>query len=291
MCKNDAFNSSFDNKNNKNKYVSHYTDYSAGYDILAGNSFKVSNSNKSNDTTEEKSGVHIIDIAEDDTTGYSKVLPKIEQHVRYISFRLDDKITEPSPYDKEDDRYFTDKTYRSYANARMWAQYGDDHKGVCFLFNVKKLKELIDKSVKFKLLGAKRVTYKDRLPPFEISYDCIKEYADGEADINDIGALTSSIFFENNKVYLDVKFFCKQKDWAGENEFRYVMVTDASDPCFIHGIADCIDGIVVGEKMDNKKIRALKLLIADMVKTHQIKEEIPVKQISFERGGKYLSDV
>ncbi len=108
-------------------------------------------------------------------------------------------------------------TKRCFGRPRMWAQYGDNHHGVCFVFDRTCLTNEISKSLK---VG-------DALWHDAVMYD------DGLKNISPQAASFDYDFVDERGVEFAIKkhierfqralFFRKDSDWSGESEWRWVI--------------------------------------------------------------------
>jgi len=145
-----------------------------------------------------------------------------------------------------------DNNRPGYFYPRMWAQYGNKSKGVCFVF---KKNELL-KTIKEKLssdfdIFAKPIIYTDIL------------------DINHVDNMTNLIK-QRNKIFrhpsqkkeamlinnmiknVDDYFFTKDKDWEGEHEFRILIINKPGNKDINHKIiklnmSKVLHSVVLGE--------------------------------------------
>ena len=122
----------------------------------------------------------------------------------------------------------------------MWAQYADDHSGVCFVLDHQLLHASVTAVVGVKGLYCGPVkywssTWAPEPAAYQISYleDIFQKGMDG--------ALESHIH-----AHSDALFFSKHLDWRDEWEYRWVFRSDNLEPIYIP-IEKCIKGIVVGE--------------------------------------------
>lgn len=135
------------------------------------------------------------------------------------------------------------KEFKGYNLPRMWATYGDNHKGVCLKIDYDKFcqENEIDNEVRF----ISNVEYAT-----ELNHNLIK--TDKQFD-NDYEKVTLQLIRDN----LDKLFFLKHRDWNTEREIRYLSLK-ANSYCSIKG---SIDSIIVG--MDFKR-RYLPSIITQM---------------------------
>lgn len=136
---------------------------------------------------------------------------------------------------------------RCFCNRLMWAHYGDNHKGVCLVFDRDKLINLLKKS--------DNGLYLDQ--PDEIIYSSTKPKSiaiSGNEDIKD--------FVKNNS---DEILFTKNEVWGYEKEFRLVYIPNkekiSNKDLFIDNISDALEAIFIGgniSKIDQNAIRVIK---------------------------------
>lgn len=129
---------------------------------------------------------------------------------------------------------------------RMWAHYGENHKGICIKFNGKKLDERIQelkKSFPDKMceVFSGKVEYDDRWVidgrKIYISLDIVS----GFNDIEFTEWLRKNYFIENYRVI----FLTKTKDWESEYEFRWLIHNEKDFPEFIP-ISEITEEVLVG---------------------------------------------
>ncbi len=138
--------------------------------------------------------------------------------------------------------------------ARMWAQYADNHDGICLIFD----QEALEDAVKTGLgpddfINCKRVSY---MQPPEVGSDPYELPLSKVRD--DFPGLMEKMFLIHQSQY----FFEKNWDWESESEYR-VLVKTKSDKPITFPIADCLEGICLGSrfpKVYNKSIIELSEL-------------------------------
>lgn len=135
---------------------------------------------------------------------------------------------------------FKSKYYLGYYRPRMWAQYAENHKGLCLGFNKKKLLNKIKQHCsETGEIIAKSVEYGN-------------DYVQNNALTLDLGEIQSDydkFIKEHQRKYLKELFFNKSIDWRDETEFRILYLPfdfkEQRDSTFID-IHDCIETIIVG---------------------------------------------
>lgn len=126
-----------------------------------------------------------------------------------------------------------------WARDRMWAQYADGHRGMCLLFDREKLVSAFHRALaeRGKCLS-NEVYYGDdtpRLPAVDLS-----------AATRDAAAY--ALKYRDDHVY--ARYFMKRSDWAGEREFRLVLLDDGAPPAaqaFVP-IRDALVAVMVGHR-------------------------------------------
>ena len=151
---------------------------------------------------------------------------------------------------------------------KMWAQYSENFKGVCFIFDRRKMiNEIYNRYKNDFIIFNKKVEYKDLIKS-------LKNYT-GEIiniksnNFNDVYSIILNHLKKNNKRL----YFTKDNDWEGENEYRIVLfqkdylkkIIDIKVP-----IKNILEGIILGcnlnvnynilfkELLKNKRIKLFK---------------------------------
>lgn len=112
----------------------------------------------------------------------------------------------------------------------MWAHYAENHKGVCFVFDMELLMSEV-KKVKI-----------------ETIIKCINYHISLLVDEEEIEKNINTHFDKFLRKYNDNLLFAKQIDWSVENEIRIV----AFDESFEIPICECLNNIYIGPEMCNE---------------------------------------
>lgn len=146
-------------------------------------------------------------------------------------------LTEDTDYGPE-----TEPFGRGYARASMWQLYGDDHHGVCLAFDRERLlSSLKDSLADSARTFAKPVRYvpalePDGLPPTRVTDLSAKGLSAAVEDYLDAN--------------VDLLLFTKLLDWAGEQEFRFVVVRhERSDEPLDVPFGDSLRAVVCGARL------------------------------------------
>ncbi|MBW2343659.1 MAG: DUF2971 domain-containing protein [Deltaproteobacteria bacterium] len=146
--------------------------------------------------------------------------------------------------------YWRKKAYeKGFARARMWSQYAEGHKGICFAFS------------KEKTIDAIKECFKDCF----IFHDSVSYMNGSERAIKAQGIDSTQIKIDgiNNyfKSYLDeyhnTLFFEKLKDYRDEREYRFVIYNERPEEYEYIDIADILEGVIVGMYFDKKLYRCI----------------------------------
>lgn len=142
--------------------------------------------------------------------------------------------------------FVRDQKNLGYAKPRMWAQYAENHRGCCFVFDKEKLDSI---SISTKIYK-RPVIYNDSL-------------------------LTSLRFKESDDIHTWVKTnlvnlcFTKSKDWSGEKEFRY-LVYDNSDKEIYLPIKSSLTDIFVSFNIETIILEKIIEMVTPDVVVHKL---------------------
>lgn len=143
-----------------------------------------------------------------------------------------------------------EQSRHGYAHPKMWAHYGENHSGVCIVFDGKKLEANIKSSLKGRCtVFSGSVNYK--------AYGILHNRPIDEADIDKYG-LTEGIrkYFFKNHMEL---FLTKHPDWKSETEFRWIIHNKSNCPEFVN-IEGTIKYILVGSEFPKAYEESIKEL-------------------------------
>lgn len=266
-------------KLNSENYVAKYTTFDRVIkDILPFNKIRVSSANKVNDPYENKKGSIIeADIFfSQDSTGkeYFEFKEKFEDAQYKLLSHI--KLFCTSIYSLEKVNYIN-HAHEIYAKPRMWATYGDNHKGVCLVFNKKELTHQFEKVENFKISENK------------MNYDKLIIDAQGRNPLlsnNDLNKIYKDNLFDIEKLFkvldsndtLTKRYFRKHYDWNSENEYRWLIFSKTSEDLDVD-YGNSLKAIFLGIDFNEKYQKLLKKYVND----------IPVYKISF-NNGKYEAE-
>lgn len=130
---------------------------------------------------------------------------------------------------------------RGFAKPGMWHHYGNEHVGLCLMFDRNRLNEAFKKKLRSDRLVSGRVAYSNdgivpnpSLDPFVVNLIHMRTSEDYRAAIK-----------SHLHTWFRDLFLRKLVDWECENEFRWIYFDDNPDPVYVN-FADALEAIVVG---------------------------------------------
>jgi hypothetical protein len=220
---------------NSNIFACHYTSITVACEhILPSQKIRFSPLSGMNDPRENKARFDGVSwTGEDPPTNDLHMIREqfIDKQLKYSKIFCTTIDSDKNPYRLN--------TKRCFGRPRMWAQYGDNHKGVCFVFDRESLKSKILKSVPDGMeFWADNIEYKD--------------------DLKNVSAGSSTFYYKRadwGKIEVAIKnhierykeafFFRKDSDWIGESEWRGVIYQEKEGHVYF-GFGDSLKAIVMG---------------------------------------------
>ena len=240
--------------NDVGTYVAHYTHYDTALDhILKNRSLRLGPLFATNDPRETTNWSFAITVeAKERPTSEGLVYGNTDFN-RII--RSGCRVLCVS--EDHDNAFKRDIHNRAYGKPRMWAQYAQNHAGVCLIFE----KTDLEKEIESACQGGEqilkgRVEYGDFFEPSPSTYSFryweAFHLSTKEIDERGIEAALQS----HRDHYSDVFFFQKNKDWENESEFRWIVRGDTNDPIFIN-IKSSLRAILVGSFFPEERLEEL----------------------------------
>lgn len=144
---------------------------------------------------------------------------------------------------------------RGYAKPRMWSQYSDNHKGVCLVFNKKKLIKYFDTKYNNYFHEHGSISYKFKDHHHKLYYSAYTLLSSELKKYNNV----QDIIYNRRKKYSDMYYFFKHPDWQEEREYRFLL--DYSEDTYpIIEIDGLLEGIILGERSDITMETPIKIL-------------------------------
>ena len=234
------------------KYLYHYTKCETAIDfILKNNTFRLNNYNKTNDPKEVKDWQ--FNIGSNEGADLSKycmnelsawLTKELKEKTRLLCFSQD---TDPLS-----GNHMIDIFNRGFCKPRMWAQYGDNHKGVCLVFDRNKLTHQINDQLAHKhLVLASHVKYRNRnvIPNLFASDD--QQYS---IDIDHLQKHGKEQYVAHHlSTHVERLFFEKMNDWSGESEWRYIVFSDSETDLYVN-YGNSLVGVMFGNDTEEDDI-------------------------------------
>lgn len=265
---------------NRDMYLYHYTSLEKAYSILYNNELWFSDLTNTNDIFEQKvkisfESLKTICSSQED---YEQLLEKVnkvreymnnaKKRIKLLCFSQDTNLSAKKERDSFQKLMNSLSDYsmevnvigRGFSLPRMWAQYASNNRGLCFIFNKKKLLNKVKESNH--VFIADKVEYHPLYNPYMMSVDEFKEtlyLINTEYD----DALKTMI--KNKSAYLKYDLFSKLLDWSSENEFRIILTNNTGEGTVkLKNITDMIEGIVYGSETDSVNTEIIKFLGKDL---------------------------
>jgi hypothetical protein len=263
----------FDNLNAN--YLHHYTKLDTALNcILNSKTLRLNICENVNDPKESNVMISLHSPSDFPEPESGKTLEMFVQANRY--FKKGVKIL---CFSQDDPRFIgTNQNHFAfgYVKPRMWATYGDNHKGVCLVFDKEKLanqirSELSEKGTLYE--GAISYDYPLETPYGKVVYSATQSEALSISlpDMLSDFELTMKRQIES---YYHTYFFCKHEDWKTENEYRWILQSESIEP-EIFSFGDSLLGIVVGRSFPEKEEDFASLLtVAGVLK-------VPIVQVDW----------
>lgn len=144
---------------------------------------------------------------------------------------------------------------RGFSKPRMWAQYGDNHAGVCLVFDRKKLSELVEEEFSCKhLVLSGPVTYTNREVIRNFYDPDDQQYTINLDHLEKVGR--EAYVRDHLRTHYRRLFFEKMEDWRDESEWRFVIFSK-NDKNFYLDYKDSLVGIVFGENTSERDIQGI----------------------------------
>jgi len=179
--------------------------------------------------------------------GFEKELQALKRRVKVLCVTMDD----PNP--PELPEFVGLFMELGYAHPRLWAQYADDHRGVCLVFDRAKLARRIHSRLDSRgLLLEGRVQYGK-------FYD--SAFITNVSDVHDQNATTYAEQFLKSRA--KQIFFNKYLDWRDEVEYRWLLIGDDEGAEFVR-LGDELVCVICGARMSPVNRRAIAAICSEL---------------------------
>jgi Protein of unknown function (DUF2971) len=244
------------------KCVYHYTKGSIAIEhILPSLTLKMGTFQFLNDPREAKSWPFKFYSRSSESNGHFpySLFDEASKYITQRTLVLCCSIDDPSVTAEQEDRYLRS----GLGHSRMWTQYADNHRGVCFMINQQRLHESIVSHLGADSLFYGPVEYlSTTYGPNSVesigAYDLV--YWE---DILDRGLV--NVLEPHIKQFHKELFFTKHIDWRDEREYRWVYRSNNNEPIYVP-IANCLDAVLLGSDCPKDTSR----IIIDLCRPHNI---------------------
>ena len=155
-----------------------------------------------------------------------------------------------------DNEAFIRDSGRGFAKPRMWAQYADNHQGVCLAFNKNKMIEYFNEKYNRYFYKYQPVRYK--FEKYHNRRDC-EAYTLLSSEFQEYNNDVKKIVFNRREKYYDMYYFFKHPDWQEEREYRFLL-DYSKDTYPIIEIDGLLEGIILGERADEEMKKPREIL-------------------------------
>ncbi|NFN17824.1 DUF2971 domain-containing protein [Clostridium botulinum] len=237
---------------NNKECLYHYTSAETAIDyILKNKTLKLGSFRNVNDPKEAKTWPFKFLCFKSETKELfnSELFDEVHNHIMdrtfVVCFKKDDLLNE-----QQDEP----NSIKGYSDSRMWSQYANNHKGVCLVFNKKKLTEKINKIFKNDIIFNDFIKYLDygQVLEFNQDYDPYIIFFEKMLSLGIEKYLKEHIFKFNKDL-----FFTKQTCWRDEEEYRWVVYSSNKVKDKYIPINDCLEAIVLGNDFDSKYLNQI----------------------------------
>jgi len=228
----------------------HYTSLSTCIENILGKKlFKFSPVEKMNDPKESDFTIVLHNkIFKYDNINVDLLYEYFQRRTKIACFTIDN----PKSYKTTDEQNpFKGKAFN---HPRMWAQYGENHKGVCLIFDLESISKKVQSLEQIKVIQD-RVIYSEKYlmelldeeDPYWINTEQLEQLGIEKYYLKHVMA--------NKRIY----YFRKHLDWKDESEYRIVLINDSENERLID-IGDCLKALIIGSKTPKPYFESLSSL-------------------------------
>lgn len=237
------------------RYLYHYTKARTAVDhILKDYTLRMGPYAKTNDPKETKSWQFDLGTNQERDLGAyrmselsDRMNKSLKSKTSVLCFSKDERNLTGSNID--------DVTKRGFMKPRMWAQYADNHRGVCLVIDKAKMLQSFDVAMETEPLSVHGpVQYVNRSflhgsdgYVYTISVDHIEQHGFEQFCWDYIRQFYRTLFFE------------KMTDWSTEHEYRCIAFRDSEESLYLD-IRSCLVGILIGESADPADVETIQEL-------------------------------
>ena len=227
----------FSNFHDKRNIIYHYTKKATALKkILRNNEFSFSHNKNLNDPKENKIWFNSKVGAEFfDWEGYFKFF---QFNVQLACFTVDNK-NEMSKHENTIGLVYPGKGFN---HPRMWAQYGENHEGICLVFDRDKFLSNINEVDSIKKVYSDKIVY---VPSLFHHINSSKIYNAYDIGLDDSEKPIDELALKKIEQGKKTFFFRKLLDWRDENEYRFIAISKNTEKISI-SIDNSLVTIILG---------------------------------------------
>ncbi|WP_027728637.1 DUF2971 domain-containing protein [Treponema sp. C6A8] len=225
----------------------HYTSFKSASQIIESNQLKLSSLPNTNDPLEFVSP-EIFSFTIWADMDEQKILYDLTEsknrrndYVRFLCFCRNLTWNEMPTVQQIADNFL----FKGWARTRMWAQYADNHTGVCLVFDKKEFKKCFDnlKSNNITIINDRKIEYTNCLTNYQVLMTDIHHYNDNFKDF----------FLDKKRLEC---LFLKCEDFKDEMEYRFCLVNrnlkNSEEQMFVN-YGKSLKAIIYGQRFDKKQ--------------------------------------
>lgn len=253
----------FSNEKEDRTIIYHYTNKKIAINkILGKNNFLFSQNKNFNDPKENKIWFNSRD--DNQHFEWNDFFRKFQENIQIASFTKDN-LYEKNKYINSIGVLYPG---RGFNHPRMWAQYADNHHGVCLAFDKNKIEnELIRNNSIFQYYCGE-IEY---VPSLFYKIEDEKIYNSYFFDTKDKLKSNIDLILEKTEKGRIPFFFRKMLDWKEENEYRFVIIKNNSSRLSIN-ILDNLVAIILGWSFPESQYKKV-IKLGEKYKVHVYKME------------------
>lgn len=146
---------------------------------------------------------------------------------------------------------------KGFNKPRMWAQYAENHRGVCLQLNKEKLNEQLNLKIKDKKSQIYRgeVEYNNRFDEF---VSALNLDIDGYSEENYRKNIKNHVIKHRKKLFLT-----KATDWRDEQEYRFIYMSEEDEGFEYVNIKEALEAIYLGIDFPEVYMTSIKELLKE----------------------------
>ena len=250
-------------------YVYHYTSLATSLEkILSSGKIQFGPLGKTNDPRESKywhMGGLLSSLIDKRNDKMEKIINNYRlNYCKILCLTIDEE--------KHRSAEFDNFWLKGFEHPRMWAQYAENHRGICMVFELDKLIQAVKASFKDSHIFHGKVNYSDS--PFAVF--------EATSKVRDIAGEDDLLAEEFICGHYETLFLMKNYDWKSENEYRFIIVGKDINYEYLP-IGNSLSGIILGCDFP--------MCYLPVVDKYRIEYNLKVGQMSWYHGSPGISEI